>query len=208
MNIFLLSMTDNLQVDLKNSLRNEIAKRGNRVAYISSEPQYGERPYYISTIKDYKAVNEDIIVDYFDLSKDFSDEALEGLLTYGTIYLCGGNTYIYLNDARKRNIYPILKKHLENGGLLIGASAGSIMMTPSIDLASVEDENTPGIKDTTGFSFLDFEYHPHFIESDYNFLQKYKKEKDVKIYVCKDGDGIFCGDGGVKLFGEAKEFLL
>ena len=45
MNIFLLSATDDLDQSLRESLKNEIAKRGNNVAYLSLKPQTGDRPY-------------------------------------------------------------------------------------------------------------------------------------------------------------------
>lgn len=206
MNIFLLSVTDNLQEDLRNNLKEEIAKRGNTVAYISSQPQNGDRPYYLSTIEDYSKISNDIKVDYFDLSENFSDEALAKLLNYGTIYLSGGNTYVFMDSARKRNIYPILKKHLENGGLLVGASAGSIMLTPSIDLAGFGDENTPNLNDTTGFNFVGFEFHPHYNPTDTDYLLEYTKRKNIDLYMCKDGDGIFYSNGEIRIFGEVSKY--
>lgn len=207
MNIFLLSVTDNLQTDLRESLGQEIAKRGNTVAYISSEPQDSERPYYKSTIEDYSHFGRDIKVDYFDLSSNFSEEALLKLLDYGAIYLSGGNTYAFMDAANKRNIYPILKKHLENGGLLIGASAGSIMMTPSINLAGIGgDKNTTNLKDTAGFNFVNFEFHPHFKDNEVpDCLSEYMKGKDYNLYTCKDGSGIFYSNGEIRLFGEVSK---
>lgn len=205
MNIFLLSVTDNLQEGLKKGLGEEIVKRGNSVAYISSEPQSDDRPYYLSTIEDYSQISSDVKVDYFDLSENFSNEDLRKLLGYGTIYLSGGNTYIFMDSARKRNIYSILKKHLEDGGLIVGASAGAIMMTPSIDLAGFEDENTPNLKDTSGFAFVDFEFHPHFKDTDVDYLSSYMKKGD-HVYTCKDGDGIFYSNGEIKFFGEVSKW--
>lgn len=125
MNIFLLSVTDNLRKNLRETMKQEIAARGNTVAYISSEPQTGERPFYRSTLYDYSIISPDARVDYFDLSDAFSDHDLERLKKYGTIYLSGGNTYVFMDMARKRGLYPILKAHAEKGGLLIGASAGA-----------------------------------------------------------------------------------
>ena len=209
MNIFLLSVTDNLQADLRNSLGQEISKRGNPVAYISSEPQDNNLPYYKAKIEDYSHFGKNIKVDYFDLSNNFSDGALLKLLDYGAIYLSGGNTYAFMDAAKKRNIYPILKKHLENGGLLIGASAGSIMMTPSIDLAGIGgDKNTPDLKVTAGFNFVDFEFHPHFNDNDApDYISEYMNGKSNDLYVCKDGAGIFYSNGEIRLFGEVSRWV-
>lgn len=206
MNIFLLSVTDNLQEDLSASLNEEIKKRGDAVAYISSEPQDDNRPYYLSTIKDYSQISGSIKVDYFDLSKNFSDEDLLKLLNYGTIYLSGGNTYVFMDSANKRGLRSILNKHLENNGLLVGASAGSIMMTPSIDLAGLEDENSPNLQDTKGFGFIDFEFHPHFDSKDEGRLSQYIEKRNCEIYTCKDGSGIFYSNDKINLFGETAKW--
>ena len=109
-NIFLLSRTDNLEPSLSDALRKEIIARGGRIVYISSEPQNEEKPYYQSTIADYTNIYEDVTVDYFDLSEQFSDEALDSILERGTIYLSGGNTYMFLHDARKRNLRSRLRE--------------------------------------------------------------------------------------------------
>ena len=50
MNIFLLSETDNLNSELRETLGDEIEKRGNKVVYISSQPQIAPRPYYLSSL--------------------------------------------------------------------------------------------------------------------------------------------------------------
>jgi len=208
MNIFLLSVTDNLEKNLERSLGDEISKRGNTVAYISSEPQGIDRPYYKSTIEDYSHFSPDVKVDYFDLSDNYSDETLLKLLDYGSIYLSGGNTYLFMDSSRRRNIYPILKKHLESGGLLIGASAGSIMMSGSIDLAGLGgDKNTPNLKDTSGFNFIDFEFHPHCKDNeDLGYLSEYMKGRKNDLYLCKDGAGIFYSNGEIGLFGDVSKW--
>lgn len=173
------------------------------MAYISSELKGGENPYYLSTIQDYKAIDSSIDVDYFDLSQNFSDTDLKKLTEYNVVYLSGGNTYTFLNSAQKRGLKQLLQKVLEKGGLLIGASAGSMMMTPTIDLACSYDDNAIGLQDTRGFHFVPFEFHPHYVSEDDEVLARYHTNN--KVYLCKDGDGIFVSDNEVKMFGEISE---
>jgi len=208
MHIFLLSRTDYLRDALREAIEKETAAQGNRIAYISSEPQIGEKLFYQSTIQDYSVINPNAHVDYFDLSDAFSDNDLSALKEYGTIYLSGGNTFMFMDMARGRNLYPILKAHGENGGLLIGASAGALMMTPSISLAAVADENTPGLTDLSGFSFADFEFHPHYIGSaeENDFLRAHRDAVKT-LYACKDGDGVFYSNGEIKIFGDVSVFM-
>ena len=201
MNMFLLSMIDGLNAEIKKALQDEISKRGNRVAYVSSEPQSGEKPYYLANIKDFKVISDEIEVDYFDLSDDFSDELLNGLSTYGVVYLAGGNTYTFLAAAKKRNLQNILEHILDKDGLLIGVSAGALIMTPSVELAA--SENLAALQDSSGFAFVPFEFFPHYEADGKEFPVGYLTKNT--IYLCKNGDGIFVSGNGMKKFGDIRE---
>ena len=141
-NIFLLSVMSPLDNRLREALAQEILKRGARVAYLSSSPQSGDRPYCQSTIADYAAISPDIRVDYFDLSDTFTDEMLATLPSYAAMYLSGGNTFTFMDSARKRGLQEILEQYLADGGVLISASAGSIMCTPSIEWPGPQNLHT------------------------------------------------------------------
>ena len=202
-NIFLLSMMSPLDEKLREVLAQEILKRGTKVAYVSSSPQTGDRPYYQSTIVDYAAISPELRVDYFDLSDLFTDEMLATLPTYAAIYLSGGNTFTFMDMARKRRLQTILEQHLANEGILIGASAGSIMCTPSIEIAGHEDANEVGMTDFTGFGFVDFEFQPHFTDTpdERAWLVEYQQKHGQKIYACKDGSGLHVTNTEVIRFG-------
>ncbi|MCR4279288.1 MAG: peptidase E [Candidatus Zambryskibacteria bacterium] len=205
--IFLLSMMSPLDDELRQTLAQEIARRGTTVAYISSNPQSGDRPFYQSTIADYAAISPDIHVDYFDLSNAFTDEMLSGLSSYSAIYLSGGNTFTFMDAARKRGLQPILEQYLADGGVLIGASAGSIMCTSSIELAKFGDENEVGMTDFSGFEFVDFEFHPHFTgdQDERERLAEYQRTHGREIYTCKDGAGLHISNSGVEAFGDVSK---
>ena len=197
MTIFLLSMMDNLVPELSDMLRQEMEKRGNRVAYISSSPQTGDKPYYMSTMRDYQAISLATSVDYFDLGETFSDDDIAKLREYNIIYLSGGNTFIFLESARKRGLKSILDDVLTRGGLLIGASAGAIMCTSSIEIACSVDENVVGMTDFTAFGYVDGAFYPHANNSlqENNVIREYKDTYGKEVLVCKDGEGYFIKNG-------------
>lgn len=208
-NIFLLSMMSPLDKGLRETLAQEILKRGTKVAYVSSSPQSSNRPYYQSTISDYAAISPDVRVDYFDLSDAFTDEMLAGLSSYAAVYLSGGNTFTFMDSAQKRGLQTLLEQYLANGGILIGASAGSIMCTPSIELAKFGDENEVGITDFAGFCFVDFEFHPHFTDDqeEREYLAEYQRVHEREIYTCRDGAGLHVSDSGIEIFGDASKLM-
>ncbi len=209
-NIFLLSTMSPLDEGLRQALAREILRRGTKVAYISSSPQEGDRPYYQSTIADYAAISPELAVDYFDLSDAFTNEALATMKDYAAVYLSGGNTFTFMDMARKRGLKNILEQHLANGGVLIGASAGSILCTPSIEIAKLGDENEVGMTDFTGFGFVDFEFHPHITGEprELEMLTEYQRTHRREIYLCKDGAGVHVSDAGLKLFDGARTAIL
>ena len=201
MKIFLLSMTNNLIPKLSLKMKEEIDKRGGKIAYISSVPQSGDKPYYLSTIVDYSVITSTVMVDYFDLGDTFSDDQIASLQDYKIIYLSGGNTFTFMNDARKRGLKDILETFLNNDGLLIGASAGSIMCTDSIEIALDSDENKVGMTDFSGFGFVNLTFYPHSGTSDREdlLLEKYQKNYRGEIVTCEDGSGLFI-DGKERFF--------
>lgn len=109
-----------------------------------------------------------------------------------------------MDSARKRGLQAILEQYLANGGVLIGASAGSIMCTPSIELAKFGDENEVGMTDFSGFGFVDFEFHPHFTgePEEREHIEEYQRAHNRNIYLCKDGAGLHVLDSQLITFGE------
>lgn len=203
MKLFLLSDTENLNAELKSKFRFEIEKFGNKIAYISSSPQEETRPWFQNTIREYKNINPEIKLEYFDLSENFSDQDLLQISNFQIIHLSGGNTFEFLNYIRKRNFQKIIESFLESK-LIIGVSAGAVLQTPTIEIAGIEDENFLGLKDFTALNFVDFEFYPHFDPNSEKAieLKNYASKKKTKIYAASDSDGIFVEDGEVFLIGE------
>lgn len=84
------------------------------------------------------------------------------LATHNTIMIGGGNTFHLLNESRITGFDRWIKENKDDK-VFIGTSAGSILMTPSIAVAAVDDgdENTSGIKNLKGLALIDFEVSPH-----------------------------------------------
>ena len=45
---------------------------------------------------------------------------------YNAIYVCGGSTKYLVDRIAELNFKPIIDKYIENGGIYIGVSAGSV----------------------------------------------------------------------------------
>jgi dipeptidase E len=203
MKIFLLSDTSSLEENLQKKLAHEIQRHGNKIAYISSSPQEDPFYWFNYTQREYNSIDRNIKLSYFDLSNRFSDKDLENVNNFEIIHLSGGNTFEFLDQVEKRDFGETIRKFLQEK-LIIGVSAGAIILTPTIEIALYEDENNVNLKDLTGLSIVDFEFYPHF-KSSQNITPKtftyLNKTKNV-IYCATDKDGVFVEDHDIQLFGK------
>lgn len=137
------------------------------------------------------------------------EHILQGKCSYDfdALHLSGGNTFYFLSTIRKRNFINMIRSYVMNNGILIGVSAGSILMTNSIELAGFgdyADQNFVGITDLSSLGLVNFEFLPHWNGSTdgTELLRKYSKMKDTIIYACRDNDGIIVNNDKVKLMGQ------
>ena len=203
MSIFLLSSTNSLAPELSEKLKTEISKRGNRIAYIPSAPLGDDRYFFNSTRNDFREIDGGTELDYFDLGDSFSDDELSKIKEYKIVFLSGGNTFTFLDNARKRKLKDILVEVLDNGGLIIGVSAGAIIMTDTIDIALGADSNDVSMTDFTGFEFVHDIFYPHasFSDEEMEMLRRYTKTANQDLLICAEDSGVYYEYNKRTLFG-------
>jgi dipeptidase E len=192
---------------LRNSVDKELKtlfnKSSPRIGFIpsSSDP---ERKYYNDRKTFYAQLGMDLSV-YFELDIEWKPDQLGQLLECDAIHLSGGNTYYFLYWLRRRNMMDTLVQYVARGGILIGVSAGSILMTPDITTSSIcGDEQIPGETDFSGLGLVDFSFVPHFgdISVTIDDLKKYSQEKQRVVYAARDSGAIIVIGNKVKCIGD------
>ena len=210
MPLLFLSDTADLNTSLRERVAEELASRGGRIAYISSAPQDAGREFFEGTRREYASILPSVELSYFDLSPRFADEDLARILNFQIIHLSGGNTYAFLEASRERGLETILAHHLRHGGLIIGVSAGAILMTPDVGTSDFcGDRNVSNLHDTVGFNFVEFLFLPHlgkhFVATVHNLrvLNQYATRLGRKVYISEDGGGILIDDlGRITTYGD------
>jgi len=199
--IVLLSDTVSLNPALAATLRREVCRRKRSVAYISSSPQRYPRKWFEATVNEYARIDPNIEVAYFDLAEPY--QSLSRIREFGTIHLSGGNTFEFLDSLRQRGFSRILKSHLLNGGLIVGVSAGGIVLTPVVTTAYIAGDAHDGDPQKIGLGFAQFEFLPHFYgsESEMEAIRKYSLKTPNDIYACDDQSGVVLHQGRVNLYG-------
>lgn len=189
----------------------ELADGGNtKVGFITTaaNAEPGNKDWYINQILNLQKYGFDWI-DFIDPSAADIDWKTR-LQEVGIIFVSGGNTFHLLNQARKTGFAIWLKENIENI-VYVGVSAGSIIATPSIGIAPIDngDDNTPGITDLTGLHFVDFEVSPHTPEMvSVTANEEYAKSISHKLFAYNDTSAICAIDSEVTIIndGEFWEF--
>lgn len=157
---------------------------------------------------------------HFCVDTPFTKTMLNEVLKSDLIFLGGGNTFYFLKHLKKHKMFDHFKKFLKRGGVLCGLSAGAIVLTPHVHTANFphfdRDENPWDMKDLSAMRLVNFEFFPHYKNSQrYEAeLKHHSKKSNLPLYACPDGGGIiidgdgltFCGKTHV--FYQGKKFIL
>lgn len=177
-----------------------------RTAFITTAAnvEAGDKGWFISQIINLKKFGYEWI-DLIDISAPGVDwrARLGGI---DVIVMSGGNTFHLLDQVRRSGFDDWLKEHL-NSLVYVGISAGSIIATPSIAIASIDngDVNVSGITDLTGLSIVPFEVSPHTPESvSHDGNKAYKASIQNELYGLDDESAIQIVDDAISIISEGK----
>ena len=138
-------------------------KKNPSIGYIPSclDP---ERKFY----KEQKAYYANLDMNlscYYGLNDVFNSERIKRLFSCDAIHLSGGNTYEFLYWLKKKKMLVQLRNYVEGGGVLIGVSAGAIIMTRDVELAVLcGDQPVQAETDHAALDLVDFAFFPHYKE--------------------------------------------
>ena len=137
------------------------------------------------------------------IAKDV-DKLAYAVMSSDAVYLTGGNTYEFLDYARDVGLFELLREFEADGGIIIGESAGSIILSPDISTAAVPsgdpDENTVGLEDLRGMDRIPYHISPHYEPEspraplDRDELQALADASGVPVVMLRDGEGMVLKD--------------
>lgn len=182
-----------------------IDKENPKVGYIPSCSDL-TRKYFNQKVEHYESMGINDLL-YFDLDEEYDETKINELLSCDAIHLSGGNTFYFLQLLKKRNFLDIIRNYVLEGGVLIGISAGSIMMSETIDAAAFGDEDNVRDENKEALGLVDFEFMPHW-ERDQEYLQDlldYSRKSNKVIYACNDGDGIIINGDKIEFIGDVQK---
>ena len=143
-----------------------------KIGYIPSAPDPA-RGYLGEVEAFFKDVSPSFTLEYIDIHNEREKPThLEWRLREcDAVYLSGGNTFHFLKAIRDSRMDLVLER-LAGEKVFIGTSAGGLIMTPNIELAS--GENDIGLENTKGLALVRFGFYPHFNPENSDQLRELK----------------------------------
>jgi dipeptidase E len=174
------------------------------VAYIPAGSAPEKIPEFFKQRRDYYADFGVTEVEMFPLHEGFSESRIPWLLNREIIHLSGGDPFIFLRNLRVTGMLEVLQNWAREGGILVGDSAGAMLMARNIEIARFGHIPVPAdLSDLSSLDLVDFEFHPHFgsYGASAKELRDYSKQHAVTLYAAPDGCGLAVLDGKIEPHG-------
>lgn len=160
--------------------------KGKTVTFIPTASIPESIKFYVGSGK--KALEKlGLTVDELELTKATAAEVSDKLQKNDYIYITGGNTFFLLQELQKTGADKIIIKEVLSGKLLIGESAGSMIVSPNIEYAKDMDspKKAPELNTFSALNLVDFYPLPHhtnfpFKKAVEKIISKY--ESELKLY--------------------------
>lgn len=185
---------------------------GGKVLYIPLAWNHGNMETCIEWFKQemlpYGVTDIDDVLDANEITKD-------KLSKYAGVFIGGGNTFKLLKLLKESNAFNSLNEFLDNGGVVMGGSAGALIFGKSINTClktelniNSTDENLVGLKDTTGFNkvngyslFVHYQSKPEQNEKTLQNIQRLMQEGH-KIICLPEETSIWINGNEMKVVGQ------
>jgi dipeptidase E len=118
---------------------------------------------------------------------------------FDVIYVMGGNTFRLLKFAKLANFSSTLNDLFERDGLYVGVSAGTIILSPSIDIANEisPDPNEVRLEDLSSFGLVPFHTAVHYDPSEEAGVKTFEKRYSTRVERISDNQALLINDGAV-----------
>ncbi len=176
---------------------------GKKIGYIASGPE-PDRRYFDERRAYYRRLDLDLCV-FYDLDQPWSQKQENLLFQCDAIHLAGGHTGQFLTRLKRSGLISRLRTWASEGGLLIGTSAGAIILTPTIATDALFVGKSPqDVMKETALDLVPFEFFPH-MNSNPSYLPalvEYSTQTPRPIIACNDGDGLVVTNGWIVCIGK------
>jgi len=181
-----------------------INKNRPRIAYIPAEI-LGSEEDFEKTHRHYARLGANLAI-FFDPGSETGPIDWNDVLACDAVHLSGGDTFAFLTRLRRWHGLEVLRDYVARGGVLIGVSAGAILMGPSAEPGLLTgDLPESDAMDKSAIQLMDFHFWPHFDPARrLSSGQRRLLQRLEHLHACPDGAGVVVDGEAIELFGDVK----
>lgn len=204
-----------------NQRLNEIIDHTKPILYIPLAMDEIEHPYD----ECYEWIKEElgnVDVPSIKMVRTFEELASENLEEYTALFIGGGNTYKLLLGLKQTMAFNNIKNYLNNNGIIIGGSAGTVIFGYDINIIASMDPNDVNLTDTYGFDVLSgVSIFPHYTNKKSKLSDQENKKrmnyftnsiinfsKTVgEVFAIPEEDAIYVNDSNIEFLGTRPYYI-
>ena len=157
---------------------------------VSIQDKKSDAFYLEKTINELKKIGI-INIDVFALKEEKFDKTDR---EYDIIYVCGGNTFLYLDRIRKTGLDKfIIDSVTKDKSIYVGVSAGSIIAGPNIEISgwgTEGDSNNISLTNLEGLNLTNIVVYPHYTEELKSEVEEFKKKHGYQVHELEDNQAL------------------
>lgn len=204
-----------------NKKLNEIIDHNKPLLYVPLAMDESDHPYDSC----YEWINEELAqvqLSGIDMVRSFEELVQKDYDNYCALFIGGGNTYKLLKEIKDSGAFEKIKEFINNGGIVIGGSAGAVIFGCDIDIISTMDPNDVALIDTKGFNVMNgVSIFPHYtntkskLSEEENLARLNNFTNAIKHFSMTNGDviaipeedAIFINNGELEILGNRPFFF-
>lgn len=204
-----------------NKKLNEIIDHNKPLLYVPLAMDESDHPYDSC----YEWINEELAqvqLSGIDMVRSFEELVQKNYNNYCALFIGGGNTYKLLKGIKDSGAFEKIKEFINNGGIVIGGSAGAVIFGCDIDIISTMDPNDVALIDTKGFNVMNgVSIFPHYtntkskLSEEENLARLNNFTNAIKHFSMTNGDviaipeedAIFVNNGELEILGNRPFFF-
>ena len=153
------------------------------------------------------------VIDFVNF-RIYSKKEIEKRLNMADlIYIVGGKQHLLEKLFRETDTIDVIK-NISKTKVIMGTSAGSIVLGKKITSTKFWDERYPQDKELAKtheeLNLVDFNIIPHYMREDRkkwtkDFFERVLKDNEFKVYAIKDSQAVIYNDGKIEFIGGIPE---
>ena len=147
-------------------------------------------------------------IEELDLDGKNESQLINILKNFEMVYVEGGNTFYLLKSIRESGFDKVIKKLIPKGLIYMGASAGSYVACPTIEMATWKHQDKydhHGVTDYSSMNLVPFLMTAHYKPEFHDLLKGRISTANYAVKILDDDQALLVQDDTCTLIGSGSE---